>query len=64
MKRAKMILKRILYPPKWVLLIVPFISFAALIFIFIYEKTESMPAYPMYCVLSYCFMKRISFSWK
>lgn len=39
MKRAKMIQKRILYPSKWVLLIVPFISFAALIFIFIYEKT-------------------------
>lgn len=53
MKRAKMIMKRILYPPKWVLLVVSPASFAALIFVFVYEKTESMLAYPIYCMSAY-----------
>lgn len=53
MKRAKMIMKRILYPPKWVLLIVPLISFAALIFVFVSKKTESMLAYLIYCMSAY-----------
>lgn len=53
MKRAKMIMKRILYPPKWVLLIVPPASFAALIFVFVSKKTESMLAYPIYCMSAY-----------
>lgn len=48
-----MIINRILYPPKWVLLIVPLISFAALIFIFALEKTESIPAYLIYCMSAY-----------
>lgn len=53
MKRAKMIITRILYPPKWVLLIVPPASFAALIFVFVSKKTESMLAYPIYCMSAY-----------
>lgn len=53
MKRAKIIITRILRPPKRALLIVPLISFAALIFVFIYEKTESMLAYPIYCMSAY-----------
>ncbi len=48
-----MIITRILYPPKWVLLIVPLISFAALIFVFVSKKTESMLAYPVYCMSAY-----------
>lgn len=48
-----MIMKRILYPPKWVLLIVPLSSFAALIFVFVSKKTESMLAYPIYCMSAY-----------
>lgn len=55
MKRAKIIITRILYPPKWVLLIVPLISFAALIFVFVSKKTESMLAYPIYCMSAYSF---------
>lgn len=53
MKREKMIMKQTLYPPKSALFIVPLISFAALIFIFVYEKTESMLAYPIYCMSAY-----------
>lgn len=53
MKRAKMIIKRILYPTKRVLFTIPLISFTALIFIFVYEKTESMLAYPIYCMSAY-----------
>lgn len=53
MKRAKIIITRILYPPKWVLLTVSLISFATLIFVFVYEKTESMLAYLMYFMSAY-----------
>ena len=53
MKREKIIITQILYPPKWVLLIVPLISFAALIFVFVSKKTESMLAYPIYCMSAY-----------
>ncbi|MGN0179511.1 MAG: hypothetical protein ACI4DY_08740 [Monoglobaceae bacterium] len=53
MKRAKMILTRLLYPPKWILISVPGVVFAALIFIFAAEKTESMSAYPIYCMSAY-----------
>ena len=53
MKRAKMILNKLLYPPKWVLAVIPPLSFAALIFIFVSENTESAPAYGIYCMSAY-----------
>lgn len=53
MKRTKMIINRIVYPPKWVLCIVSLISFSALIFIFALEKTESVLAYFIYCMSAY-----------
>lgn len=53
MNKAKMILKQILYPPKWVLFTIVPISFAALIFIFAVEKTESMSAYLIYGMSAY-----------
>lgn len=53
MKKAKMMLKKLQYPPKWVLFLVPTISYAALIFIFATEKTESTLAYPVYCMSAY-----------
>ena len=46
-------LDRLLHPPKWVLLIVPAIVFAALIFIFATGNTESALAYPVYCMSAY-----------
>lgn len=48
-----MIFNRLLHPPKWVLYIVPTIGFAALIFIFAEEKTESALAYPIYGMSAY-----------
>lgn len=53
MKRAKMILMRLLYPPKWVLAVIPPLSFAALIFIFVTGNKESAPAYGIYCMSAY-----------
>ena len=53
MKRAKMILEKLLYPPKWILAVIPPLSFAALIFIFVSENTESAPAYGIYCMSAY-----------
>lgn len=53
MKRTKMILNRILYPPEWILFLVSIVSFTALIFVFVSEKTESVPAYLIYGMSAY-----------
>lgn len=53
MKRAKMIAAKLLYPPKWVLAVIPPPVFAALIFIFVSDTTESAPAYGIYCMSAY-----------
>lgn len=53
MKLTRKILAKLLYPPKWALAIIPPLSFAALIFIFVSENTESTPAYGIYCMSAY-----------
>lgn len=53
MKKTKTIIRRILYPTNKIWLIIPFVSFTALIFIFAHEKTESISAYPIYCMSAY-----------
>lgn len=53
MNSAKMILKKLIYPPKWVLFTIVPISFATLIFIFAAEKTESMLARFVYGMSAY-----------
>ena len=53
MKKARIMLNKLLHPPKWVLLIVPTVVFAALIFIFATDKTESALAYLVYCMSAY-----------
>lgn len=53
MKRAKMILKKLIHPPKWALFFIPAVSFAALSFIFAAKKTESALAYPIYSMSAY-----------
>lgn len=53
MNGAKMILKKLIYPPKWVLFTIAPISFAALIFIFAAEKTENVLAYFVYGMSAY-----------
>lgn len=53
MKRAKLILRKLLYPPKGILYLLPPVVFATLIFIFATEKQESELAYPVYCMSAY-----------
>ena len=48
-----MMLSRALHPPVWVLCTVPTVVFAALILVFAADKTESAPAYPVYCMSAY-----------
>ena len=53
MKRAWTLLERLLHPPKWVLLTLPPIVFAALTHVLLKGK-NSMPAYMIYCMSAYC----------
>ena len=53
MKKAKMMLHTMLHPAKWVLCSLPPAAFAALIFIFASEQTESVLAYPVYLMSAY-----------
>lgn len=53
MKNAKMILNMLIYPPKWILFPFSAISFASLIVVFAIGKTESVPAYMIYCMSAY-----------
>lgn len=53
MKRAWTLLERLLHPPKWVLLILPPIVFAALTYVLL-KGNNSMPAYMIYCMSAYC----------
>lgn len=53
MKKAKMILNMLIYPPKWILFPFSAISFASLIVVFAIGKTESVPAYMIYCMSAY-----------
>jgi len=53
MKKAKIILRRLLFTPVWALFIIPPAAFAALIFIFVTDSTESAAAYIIYCMSAY-----------
>ena len=53
MERAKMFFQKLLHPSKWVLIFVPPLSFAALIFIFATQTTRSVSAYMIYCMSAY-----------
>lgn len=53
MEKAKRIFFKLLYPPHWVLFTVPVVSYSALIYIFVSQKTESVPAYIVYCLSAY-----------
>lgn len=50
-----MIIKRIFNPANWMLFIISVVSYTALIFIFVYEKTESILAYLIYGMSAYSF---------
>lgn len=53
MEQAKMFFQKLLHPSKWVLIFVPPLSFAALIFIFATQTTGSASAYMIYCMSAY-----------
>ena len=53
MKRARALLKKLLHPPKWVLLTLSPIVFAALTYVLLKGK-NSMPTYTIYCMSAYC----------
>ena len=53
MKRVWTLLENLLRPPKWVLLTLPPIVFAALTYVLLKEK-NSMPTYMIYCMSAYC----------
>lgn len=54
MKKVKMVIAKLLNPPKWVLIPLPIIVFAALIFIFVSRQEESAPTYVIYVMSAYC----------
>ena len=53
MEQAKMFFQKLLHPSKWVLIFVPPLSLAALIFIFATQTTRSVSAYMIYCMSAY-----------
>lgn len=53
MKKAKILLQKLLFPPKWVLFLVPPAVFALLIWFFATGETESAAAYVLYVLSAY-----------
>ena len=53
MDKARALQKSLLYPPRWVVIAVPPLSFAALIFVFAAYDTRSIPAYQIYGMSAY-----------
>lgn len=53
MKKAKMILYRLIHPAKWILCFLPPVSFAALIFIFASKQEDSLAAYLIFVLSAY-----------
>ena len=53
MKQATLILKRLLYPPIWVLVCIPLLSFTALAALFIRQYKDVTLAYLIYCMSAY-----------
>ena len=53
MDKARALQKSLLYPPRWVVIAVPPLSFAALVFIFAAKDNRSIPAYLIYGMSAY-----------
>ena len=53
MARVRMILQRLLHPTRWALIAIPPPSFAALIYLFTVQNTQSAPAYATYGMSAY-----------
>lgn len=56
MKKAKSIISRLLNPPEWVLITLPIVALAALIFVFVSGQEKSAPAYVIYVMSAYCLL--------
>ena len=54
MKKALTVIKKMLHPPKWVLISVPPVVFSVLIFIFVKGLSDSVLAYGIYVLSAYC----------
>lgn len=54
MQKIKMILRKLLYPPKPVLYLLPPAVFAILIFIFVTGREKTLPAYLIFGMSAYC----------
>lgn len=54
MKKALTAVKKLLHPPKWVLISVPPVVFLLLVFIFVKGLNNSAPAYVIYVLSAYC----------
>lgn len=53
MKKAKIVIEKILRPPVWVVIGLPFIAFAGLIYIFAADQTRGASAYVFYGLSAY-----------
>ena len=53
MQHAKLIFRKLLFPAKWALFVVPPLSFAALVFLFVSQRTENPLTYGIYCLSAY-----------
>lgn len=53
MKKAKLVLDKILRPPVWVVVILPVIAFAGLIYIFATDTRDGTAAYVFYALSAY-----------
>ena len=51
MARARMILQRLLRPPRWAMIAIPPLSFVALIYLLAVQNTQSASAYAIYGIL-------------
>lgn len=51
MARARMILQRLLRPPRWAMIAIPPLPFVALIYLLAVQNTQSAPAYAIYGIL-------------
>lgn len=54
MEKALAVLNKLLHPPKWVLLTLPPIVFAALTYVLLKGKKSSTLTYMIYCMSAYC----------
>ena len=53
MKKAKSILLKLFFPPKWVIFLVSLIGFGGLIWVFAYKNQHGIAVYTIYGISAY-----------